>query len=106
MVPETQMVTFNDTVCVPERRTQVVNYTACRLAYETVNRQITVDVPHTETRQGTRTVCTPVATQEMQTVCRDVGQWETRSFTDCCGCTHSCQVWAAKVVTEHARDGL
>ena len=29
-----------------------------------------------------------------------MGQWETKSFTDCCGCTHSCQVWAAKIVTE------
>jgi hypothetical protein len=77
-----------------------VNYTDCRLTYETVSRQITVDVPHTETRQGTRTVCKPVAAQEMRTVCRHVGQWETRSFTDCCGCTHSCQVWADKVITE------
>jgi len=100
MVPETQMVNVTSTVVVPEQRTTTQQYTECRMTYETVSRQITIDVPQMETRQGTRTVCKPVAVQETTTVCRDMGGWQTQSYTDCCGCTHCCQVWVPNVVTE------
>jgi hypothetical protein len=100
MVPETQMVNCTQTIVVPERRTATQPYTVCRMTYETVSRQVTVEVPQVETRTGTRTVCQPVAVQETATVCRDAGGWTTQSYTDCCGCTHSCQVWMPKMVTE------
>src|SRR4029079_18387222 len=54
----------------------------------------------TEMRQGVRTVCQPVAVQETQTVCKDMGTWGTQSYVDCCGCTQTCQVWMPNVVTE------
>ena len=57
-------------------------------------------VPQTETRQGVRTVCKPVAVQETQTVCKDMGTWGTQSYVDCCGCTQTCQVWVPNIVTE------
>jgi hypothetical protein len=100
LVPETKMVSRMDTVLVPEQRTFTQSYLACRMTYETVSRQVTVMVPRSETRQGTRTVCRPVAVQEMKTVCRDVGGWTTQSYVDCCGCTHTCNLWASKTVTE------
>jgi YTV protein len=100
MVPETQMVSCTATVVVPERRTATQTFTVCRMTYETANRQITVMVPQTETRQGVRTVCKPVAVQETQTVCKDMGSWGTQSYVDCCGCTRTCQVWTPKIVTE------
>lgn len=100
MVPETQTVTCNATVVVPERRTTTQTFTACRMTFETATRQITVAVPQMETRQGVRTVCKPVAVQETQTVCKDLGEWTTQSYMDCCGCTRTCQVWTPKIVTE------
>ena len=51
-------------------------------------------------RQGTRTVCKPVQVQTTQTVCKDMGGWDTKSFVDCCGCTRSYQCWVPNVVTE------
>lgn len=100
LVPETTMVTKIDTVVVPERRTTTRPETVCRMTYETVSKQITVMVPRTEMRQGTRTVCKPVAVQEMQTVCKEVGGWAQKSNVDCCGCTQTCQVWQCQTVTE------
>jgi len=100
MVPETKMVNVSTMIVVPERRTTTQEYTACRMTYETASRQITVMVPQTETRQGLRTVCRPVAVQETQTVCKDVGSWSTQCYVDCCGCTRTCQVWVPNIVTE------
>jgi hypothetical protein len=98
-VPETTWQTCTETIMVPERRTKTVNYTACRMTYDTVTKNVTVMVPHSEVRQGTRTVWCP-QTQEMRTVCKDLGQWSTKSQVDCCGCQQSCQVWQPNVVTE------
>lgn len=100
MVPETTMRTCVETIMVPERRTSTVPYTACRMTYETVSRQVTVMVPQTEMRQGTRTVCKPVAVQSTRTVCRDLGGWTTQCYVDRCGCQQTCRVWAPNVVTE------
>jgi hypothetical protein len=94
------MITCNETVCVPERRTATQQYTVCRMTSETVAHQVTVMVPHTETRQATRTVCKPVAVQATKTVCKDTGHVETQCYTDCCGCTQTCQVWKPNIVTE------
>lgn len=100
MVPETQMVNCTSTVVVPERRTAQKTFTTCRLTFETASREVTVMVPQMEKRQGTRTVCQPVAVQEMQTVCKDAGGWQTQSYVDSCGCTQTCQVWVPNIVTE------
>ena len=100
MVPETTLVNRVETIVVPEQRKTTQTYTECRMTYETVQRQVTVMKPHFETRQATRTVCKPVMVQETRTVCKDLGQWTTQSYADCCGCTRTCQVWAAKPVTE------
>ncbi len=100
MVPETQMVSFTETVMVPERRTKMESFTSCRLTVENVARQIQVMVPHVETRQGMRTVCKPIAVQQMVTVCKDLGQWANSCYTDCGGCSHSCRVWLPKMVTQ------
>lgn len=100
LVPETTMVSQVETVIVPEQRTATQTYTACRMAYETVSRQVTVMVPQTEARQGTRTVCQTVPVQTMKTVCRQVGGWVTQSYTDSCGCPRTCQVWSSKTVEE------
>jgi len=100
MVAETQMVNCSTTIVVPERRTAMKTFTTCHMTYESAARQVTVMVPHAEMRQGVRTVCKPVASQEMQTVCKDMGQWTTQTFVDCCGCAGTCQVWAPKMVTE------
>jgi len=100
MMPETQMVSCTATVMVPEQRTTQQTFNVCRMTYETAQRQVTVMVPRMETRVGTRTVCKPVAVQTTRTVCRDAGGWQTQSYTDCCGCTHSCQVWVPNMVTQ------
>jgi hypothetical protein len=100
MVPETHMVRCAETIVVPEHRTATQPYTVCRMTYETAHRQITVMVPHTETRQAVRTVCRPVAVQETYTVCKDMGHCETRCYVDCCGCTHTCEVYVPNIVTE------
>jgi hypothetical protein len=100
LVPETRVVNCVKTVVVPERKTWTENYTVCRMTFETVQRDVTVMVPHREMRQGVRTVCRPVPTQVMKTVCRDLGQWVTKSYVDHCGYQQTCQVWAPNIVTE------
>jgi hypothetical protein len=100
LVPETTMVTCNTTVMVPERRTSTQTFNVCRMTFESVTTPVTVMVPHTEVRQGTRTVCKPVAVQVTQTVCKDLGSWQTKSYVDRCGCAQTCQVWAPNIVTE------
>jgi hypothetical protein len=100
LVPETTMVNCLKTVMEPQRRTWTESYTACRMTFETAQQQVTVMVPHRELRQGVRTVCKPVATQVMQTVCKDLGQWTTKSYVDTCGCPQTCQVWLPNIVTE------
>jgi hypothetical protein len=100
LVPETKMINTVQTVAVPEQRTMEQPYTVCRLTMETASRQVTVMVPQMETRQGVRTVCRPVATQVMKTVCRDMGGYQTQSYVDCCGCTLTCQVYVPNIVSE------
>jgi len=100
MIPETHMVSCVQTVVVPERRTKMETFTACRLTVENLTKQIQVMVPHVETRQGVKTVCTQVPVQETVTVCKDMGHWTTSCQTDCYGCSHSCQVWVPKMVTQ------
>jgi hypothetical protein len=70
------------------------------MTFETVERPITVMVPHTEMRQGVRTVCQPVPVQIAKTVCRDVGGWDTKSYVDCHGCVQTCSVYVPNVITE------
>ena len=100
LLPETKDVACHMTVMVPEERKQTVAYTECRMTFEDVVRNVTVMVPHTETRQGVRTVCKPVQVQEMQTICKDMGKWATKTYVDCCGGTCTCQVWVPNLVTE------
>jgi hypothetical protein len=100
LVPETKMVSALRTVVEPQRRTWTEHYTACRMTFETVERQVTDMVPHRELRQGVRTVCKPVQAQAMKTVCKDLGQWTTKSYVDHAGCTQTCQVWLPNIVTE------
>src|SRR5262245_5224935 len=100
LVPETTMVNCVKTICVPQQKTWVENYTVCHMTFEAAQKQVTVMVPHRELRQGVRTVCKPVATQVMQSVCKDVGQWTTQTYVDQCGCKQSCQVWVPNIVTE------
>jgi hypothetical protein len=102
MVPETRVVTATEyrcetrqrpvTVyrCVPEVRQVRQTYTAmvpqtrvrervCLVnvpVMEEVDQTYTVCVPHRVVRQGVRRVCRPVVVEEMQTVCKDLGQWE------------------------------
>jgi len=99
-IPETTFETCVETVMVPQTQFKTVNYTACRMEFDTVTRPMTVMTSHAEVRQGTRTVCKPVQTQEMRTVCRDLGQWSTKSYVDCYGCEQTCNVWLPNVVTE------
>ena len=100
LVPETRMVNCVKTVMVPERKTWTENYTVCRMTFETVQRDITVMVPHREVRQGVRTVCRPIPTQVMKKVCRDMGQWTAKTYIDHYGCEQTCQVWMPNIVTE------
>jgi hypothetical protein len=100
LVPQTEMVNCRTTVLVPEKRTRPISYTACRMTYEDVTKNVTIMVPHKEVQQSTRTVCKLVPTQTTRQVTKDVGNWATQSFVDCCGCTHECQVWVSKCVTE------
>lgn len=99
-VPYTEMRTVRQTVIVPEQRTQQVSYTECHMTYQDVTSNVTVMVPQMETRQGKRMVCRPIQVQETRTVCRDLGQWVTQSFVDCCGCCRSYQCWSPNVVQE------
>jgi len=99
-IPETTFETCVETVMVPEQRFKTVNYTACRMEFDTVTKPVTVMKSHAEVRQGVRTVCKPVQTQEMRTVCKDLGQWTSKSYVDCYGCEQTCQVWLPNVVTE------
>jgi hypothetical protein len=103
LIPETKTATCQLTVMVPEQRKQTVAYTECHMTYEDVTRNVTVMVPHTETKQAVRTVCKPVQAQEMRTVCKDMGKWETKAYVDACGCTCTCPVWVPNIVTEQVQ---
>ena len=100
LVPETTMVNCLKTICVPQQKTWTENYTVCHMTFDTAQKQVTVMVPHRELRQGVRTVCQPIPTQVMHTVCKDLGQWTTKSYVDQCGCKQTCQVWAPNIVSE------
>ena len=87
---------------IKESRTEMrtVTYPVRIPTWRTITRQVPVMVPHTEMRQGVRTVAKPVSETVVQTVCRDVGRYECRSYTDCCGCVHTCRIWVPQTVTE------
>jgi hypothetical protein len=100
MVPETHLVNCMKTVVTPQTKSWTQTYTDCHMTFTDVPREVTVMVPHREQRQGVRTVCKPVAQQVMQTVCKDLGSYQARSYADCYGCTQTCQVWVPNIVTE------
>jgi hypothetical protein len=99
-VPRTREVTraVTEYVNVPKTRTET--YTVCTPTWKEVTKDVTVMVPSVETREGVRRVCKPVMTTETRTVCKDMGGYECRTYTDCCGCTHTCKVWVPNVVKQ------
>jgi hypothetical protein len=103
LVPQTETAMCRTTVMVPEQRTRPICYTAHRLTFEDVTRDVTVMVSHKEVQQTTRTICKLVETQATRAVTKDVGGWVTKSFVDCCGCSHDCNVWQPKLVTEQVQ---
>lgn len=114
-VPETKQVRQTVTVMVPEVRYRTVT---CRVpvpVWDEVEQPYTVCVPYQEKVQGVRTVYRPVQVQEMRTVCRDEGHWETvttyrRAHLGCLariaygGCAPvvccTALVWVPNIVTE------
>src|SRR6185436_11119818 len=83
-----------------------VNFTVCKPVMETVQKECTVMVPHTETRQSTRAVCKMVPVVQKRTVCEDQGSYQDveQTYTVGCGCcaqqcTRTCKVWVPKMVT-------
>lgn len=99
MIPETTMVTRPIPVVTLEPRTRIESYRVCHMSYETVTETIQVPVPHTEMRQGVKTVAKPVYATEMRTVCRPAGRYEPRCTIDCHGCAQTCSVWVPGVET-------
>jgi hypothetical protein len=111
-VVETQMVTENYTVMVPQQQIRTETFTVKHPVVEQVPQTYTVPVPHQEMRQGVRSECQPVQVQEMKTICREEGYWETVTCqVPCSGCggcsscgTHfhtvSKQVWRSNPVLE------
>jgi len=99
LIPETTMVTRMVPVVTPAARTRVESYQICHMNFETVNDTVTIQVPHTEMRQGTRTVCRSVTETVMRTVCEDAGHYDSRAYTDCHGCVQTCRVWVPQTVT-------
>jgi hypothetical protein len=99
-VPEVRQVRVVCTVMESKTEMRTINYPVSIPTWRTVTRQVPVMVPYTEVRQGVRTVARPVQETVMQTVCRDLGHYECRSYTDCCGCVHTCRIWVPQTITE------
>jgi hypothetical protein len=99
-IPEVRAVRLVSTVMETRTEMRTVNYPVSIPTWRMVARQVPVMVPYTQMRQGVRTVARPVQETVMHTVCRDVGHFECRSYVDCCGCTHTCQVWVPQQVME------
>jgi hypothetical protein len=99
-VPQTREVkrTFTEYVNVPQTRTET--YVSVTPTWKDVTKDVTVMVPSVESREGTRRVCKLVMATENRTVCRDQGSYEARTYTDCCGCTRTCNVWVPNIVHE------
>jgi hypothetical protein len=76
MVPETHMVVRRIPHVTHEPRTRIQTYTVCHMEYDLVKDVISVPVPYTEMRQGTRTVCNMVAETVMQTITEETGHYE------------------------------
>lgn len=87
-VPETSQITETVACSVPVQKTRTVNYHVTRQVWEEVDQNYTVNVPHTETKTGTRTVCRPVQVQTVRSVCRDQGFFE--DVTCAVPCRHCC----------------
>ena len=99
-IPEVRPVRVVSTVMETRSALRTVSYPVVIPSWRTVTREVTVMVPHTEVRQGVRTVAKPAQETVMQTVCRDVGHYECRTYTDCCGCVHTCRIWVPQTITE------
>jgi hypothetical protein len=99
MIPDTTSVVRRVPVVRLEARSREETYTVCHMNWEVVNDTITIQVPHTEMRQGSRTECRTVTDTVMRTVCEDAGFYDTRYTVDCHGCKQACQVWVPKTVT-------
>lgn len=99
-VPKTRDITRTVTeyVNVPQTRTET--YFVNVPTWKEVTRDVTTMVPEMEAREGTRRVCRPVMVTENRTVCRDQGSYESRTYTDCCGCSRTCNVWVPNMVQE------
>ena len=99
-VPRTREVnrTVTEYVNVPQTRTET--FYTMKPTWKEVSRDVTIMVPTNEEREGRRMVCKPVMVTETRRVCRDQGGYETRSYTNCCGCVKTCQVWVPNIVTE------
>ncbi|QDU25129.1 hypothetical protein ETAA8_01900 [Anatilimnocola aggregata] len=100
MVPQTREVKrmMTEYVNVPQTRTET--YVSVTPTWKEVQKDVTVMVPTTESREAVRRVCKPVMSTETRTVSRDQGAYETRTHTDCCGCIRTCKVWVPNVVQE------
>ena len=90
-VPVTQTVQRQYTVLVQETRTRECCHTVCKPVYRTVSQQYCVPTSHLETRQCTRQVCQTQQVKELRTVCEDQGHWEERACeTPCASTCSSC----------------
>ena len=99
-VPEVRQVSMVCTVMEPRTDVRTVAYCVPIINWRTVTREVPVRVPYTEMRQGVRTIPKLVRETVMTTVCRDAGHYECRTYVDCCGCVHTCQVWVPRKVLE------
>jgi hypothetical protein len=99
-VPDVRQVRVVHTVMEPRTEMRTVNYPVSIPTWRTVTWQVPVMVPYTEVRQGVRVVPKTVRETVMTTVCRDAGHYECRTYIDCRGCCHTCQVWVPQTVTE------
>lgn len=99
-VPKTRDVTRTVTVYVNVPQTRTETYFVNMPTWKDVTRDVTIMVPSVEEREGTRRVCKHVMVTENRNVCRDQGSYETRTYTDCCGCSRTCKVWVPNIVQE------
>jgi hypothetical protein len=99
-VPEVRPVRVTFTIMETKSEMRTISYPVNIPSWRTVTREVTVMVPYTEMRQGVRSVPREVQETVMQTVCRQIGHYECRSYTDCCGRVHTCNIWVPQTITE------
>jgi hypothetical protein len=90
-IPERKEVQRQCTVMVPETRSREVTYTVCKPIWKEEERTYTVMVPRCETREGTRQVCKMVPVKKTRTVCEDQGHWEERTKVTKAGACDPCK---------------